>query len=150
MCSEPSPLDTGTCQLWQGQLLGHAKGNTQPCLACPQEEWASPDRRWHPRKAFKFRSAEGTGPGGYSMYMCGVLGNAGVPPAAGGPVRFISPTPLSDGQQSGCAGQTPSLPWGWSRCAGVGLDLECSSQLEAVKMNNGSASWKTACGVRDF
>lgn len=71
MCSEPSPLDTGTCQLWQGQLLGHAKGNTQPCLACPQEEWASPDRRWHPRKAFKFRSAEGTGPGGYSIYMCG-------------------------------------------------------------------------------
>lgn len=54
-------------------------------------------------------------------------------------MRFISPTPLSDGQQSGCAGQTPSLPWGWSRCAGAGLDLECSSQLEAVKMNNGSA-----------
>lgn len=86
-----------------------------------------------------------------TAYICvGVLGNAGVPPAAGGPVRFISPTPLSGGQQSGCAGQTPSLPWGWSRCAGAGLDLECSSQLEAVKMNNGSASWKTACGVRDF
>lgn len=49
----------------------------------------------------------------------GVLGSAGVPPAAGGPVRFISPTPPPDGQQSGCAGQaltplleTPSLPWG--------------------------------------
>lgn len=149
MCSEPSPFNTGTCQLWQGQLLGHAKGNTQPCLACPQEQWASPDRRWHPRKAFKFRSAEGTGPGGYSMYMCGGPGECRGSCSS----RRTCEVHLSHPSVQWAAVwlcQTPSLPWGWSRCAGAGLDLECSSQLEAVKMNNGSASWKTACGVRDF
>lgn len=105
--------------------------NTQPCLACPQEEVASPDHRWHPRKAFKFRSAEGTGPGGYSMYMYGgpgerrsssrsrrTCGSSSFPPlhpmGSSLAVLVQALTPLAE---------TLSLAWGWSRCAGAGLDL---------------------------
>lgn len=129
MCSEPSPFNTGTCHLWQGQLLGHSKGPQTPCHALPVPR-RNEHPRWHPRKAFKFRSAEGTGPGGYSMYMCGGPGERRGSSSSRRTCEVHLPHPSTRWAAvwlcwpgSDPVIGDPFLALGWSCCAGAGLDL---------------------------